>query len=473
MKSRECDSFWRHCLSRWFDRGAILVVCFFPAVALAASGDWPQFRGAEGNGLSPKSPIPAEWSNDRNLAWKIRIPGSGWSQPVILGNTIFVTTAISDLPSRPKDFSSGTSDPHTVSGSQVPAPDVKIQWKVLAVDFQSGNLKWDSTIASGKPKYPIHPSNTYASETPAVDARGVYAWFGASGTLAALNHAGPLLWRRELGVFRHQQNLGGGSSLRLHQGFLYIQCFNEEQAFLVCIDTQDGREKWRMKRDQPGTAWTTPLLWQNHNRTELIVCGQNLISSHDPLTGLELWRGTGFEMAGPSSVTADRSHLYFGFSSSSKKNKLYALNAGAEGDQSVAQGLKAFQCEAWSLLGAAPSMASPVVVEGCVYVINQATLICCDAASGKEHYKERLPGFHCSVASPLAVGNQVVFVDESGGMVVLKTGSKFEIVGQSKLEDRFWASPAAAQGALVLRGVDYLYCIRITSGMNPARHPVR
>jgi len=460
MVAKERLNAWRLALRCWTARGLKLATLFLPVLARAASDDWPQFRGPDGNGVSSQGRIPVEWSNARHLAWKVRVPGSGWSQPVIFGHWVFLTTAVSDHPTRPKDYASGTSDPHTVSGGKAPAPDVRIDWKVLAMDLRSGEIQWASTVASGRPRYPIHPSNTFASETPAADARGVYAWFGAAGTVAALDHSGRLLWRRELGVFRHQENLGGGSSPRLHQGLLYIQCFNEEQAFLICLDAREGRERWRMRRDPPGTAWTTPLLWRNERRTELIVCGQKRITSHDPLTGRELWRGSGVDMSGPSSPTADRNRLYFGFRSPLRRTRLYALNAGAEGDQSVAEGAKSFRCEAWALSGAAPGMASPVVADGCVYVVNEAVVGCYDAASGREHFKERLPGFRCAVASPTVVGRQVIFVDESGSAVVLKVGSTFEIVGRSKLDDTFWASPAAARDALVLRGVDYLYCIR-------------
>jgi outer membrane protein assembly factor BamB len=438
----------------------MLVTVFLPAVGHAEADAWPQFRGPEGNGISREGRIPAEWSNERHLAWKVRVPGSGWSQPVIFGSWVLVTTAVGDPALRPKGYASGSADPHTVRGGKASAPQVTIEWRVLAIDLASGDLKWSRTVASGTPKYAIHPSNTYASETPAVDARGVYAWFGASGTVAALDHAGHLLWRRELGVFRLQENLGNGSSLRLHQGLLYLQCFNEEQAILVCLDVQTGREQWRLRRDQPGTAWTTPLVWRNQARTELIVCGQQLIASHDPLTGRELWRGSGVDMAGPSSATSDGSRLYFGFRSAVKRTRFYALNAGAQGDQSVAERSKTFRCEAWARGGAAPGMASPVVAHGCAYVVNDALLSCYDAASGQEHFKERLPGFRCAVASPVVAGDRILFVDESGSMVVLKAGSKFEIIGRPKLDDAFWASPAITRRALVLRGVDYLYCLR-------------
>jgi outer membrane protein assembly factor BamB len=429
-------------------------------VAAARPDDWPQFRGPLGNGVSANAQVPVEWSNQKHLAWKLRIPGAGWSQPVIVGNLIFLTAAVSGQPWRPKDYASGTADPHTVSGDKVLAPDMDLEWKVLAVDLPSGAIKWATTVVSGKPKYPIHPSNTYASETPVADKRGVYAWFGACGTMAALDHAGHLFWRRQLGVFRQQNNLGTGSSPRLYQGLLYIQCFNEEQAFVACLDAKDGREKWRITREKPETAWTTPLVWHNERRAELIVYGQKLMTSHQPLTGQEIWRASGVEMPGPSSLAADGRRVYFGFRSSVKRTSLYALAAGADGDQSVTNGLSAFKCEAWAVAGAAPGMASPVAADGCVYVLNDAVLSCYDAASGKEHFKERLPGFRCAVASPVVAGHKLVAVDESGSAVVLKTGPKFDLLGRSKLDDAFWASPAVTRDALVLRGVDCLYCIR-------------
>jgi outer membrane protein assembly factor BamB len=444
-------------LNRW---AATAVLLISAAMTQAASGDWPQFRGSDGNGISVKGRVPTEWSADHNLAWKTRLPGSGWSQPTVFGERIFVTTAVSDHPSRPKNYEGGIADPHTVSGGKASAPDVSIDWKVVALNLRNGSVDWSFTAASGKPKYPIHPSNTYASETPAADDRGIYAWFGAVGTVAALDHTGHLRWRRELGVFRQQENLGTASSLRLYKGLLFVQCFSEEQAFVVGLNTSDGSERWRINRTLAGTAWTTPFLWFNQHRVELIVCGQKLITSHDPMTGRELWRGLGDDMSGPSSPTGDQSRLYFGFKSTLKKTKLYALHASADGDQSVVEGANTFRCEAWSVTGVAPGMASPVVADGCVYVINDATVGCFDAASGQAHYKQRLPGFHCVVASPVAVGSHVIFLDESGAAVTIRTGAMFDLLGKSKLDDTFWASPTVAHDALILRGVDFIYCVR-------------
>lgn len=436
-------------------------------LALAAStlaDDWPQFRGPDGNGVSAHGRIPSEWSSTNHLAWRVPVPGSGWSQPVTVGNQVFLTTAVGGPPARPSDYASGVSDPYTAAGETAPAPDTLVEWKVLALDLRSGARQWERTVVSARPRYPVHPSNTYASETPAADSQAVYAWFGAAGTLAALDHDGSLRWRRELGVFRQQGNFGTGSSLRLYRGRLYVQCFSEEKALLVCLGTHNGRTLWQLDRPSPGTAWCTPLVWHNRQRTELVVYGQKLMTSQDPLHGRELWRASGIDMPGPSSCAADDRHLFFGFASPLKRTSLYALEAGAKGDQSLAGTTKTFACETWSVPGAASGVASPVVAAGCLYVARDAFVGCYDVATGREHFRERLPGFRCVVASPVAVGPKVLVVDESGLAVVLEAGPQFAVAGHAKLDDTFWASPAVARGALLLRGMNHLYCLRGDQG---------
>ena len=433
---------------------------FLATTILGHAGDWTQFRGQTGTGVSEDASIPLEWSKERNVAWKTRIPGVGWSQPVTFGSLVFVTSASSDKSQKPRDYESGTSDPYTLEGAKAAAPEFRVDWRLFAVNMQNGAIKWERSVSSGKPKYPVHPSNTYASETPAVDARGVYAWFGASGVIAAFDHAGQPVWRREPGVFRQQNNVGTASSLRVFEGLIYLQCFNEEQAVLVCLDARNGEEKWRIARPMAGTAWNTPFIWRNARRTELVLCAQNLLTSLDPVTGKEYWRASGYDMPVIPSLSADAQHLYFGYRDPVKGGPLYALEIGAEGEQSSRQGDRNFLSQAWKAADAAPGMPSPLAVSGCVYVLNGNVLACLEAATGKEHYKKRLPGFRTVVASPIGCGDRIVIVDEAGRAVVLQAGPAFQILGQSRLEDRFWASPAVVNGALLLRGLEWLYCIR-------------
>lgn len=436
------------------------VAAFFMALTLARAGDWPQFRGPSGTGVGDDSPLPLEWSEDKNVAWKTAVPGLGWSQPVIAGPLVFITAAVTDKRREPMDYATGTADPYTLSGAKAPAPELTVHWKLFAVDLRNGVIQWEKTVASGKPQYPIHPSNTYASETPAADAHGVYAWFGAGGVVAAFDHAGQQLWQKQLGVFRQQNNTGSASSLRLFERFIYIQCFNEEQAVLVCLEAANGKEVWRVARETAGTAWNTPLLWHNSTRTELVVCAQKLMTSHDPLTGREYWRASGPDMPVIPSLSADAQHLYFGYRSPTTGGALFALEAGANYEQCPAPAGKTFLTQAWQAPDAAPGMPSPLAASNCVYVLNDNVLFCVDAATGKELFRKRLPGFRTVVASPIASGDRLLILDESGRAVVLQAGPTFQVLGQSRLNDRFWSSPAIANGSLLLRGLKYLYCIR-------------
>jgi outer membrane protein assembly factor BamB len=447
-------------MARKFESEILIGICFLTLTEGHAT-DWSQFRGPSGTGVGEDAAIPLEWSKDKHLAWKTAIPGVGWSQPVTIGSLVFITSALSDKPQRPVDYTNGIADPYTLTGAKAPAPELMVHWKVFALDLQTGAIQWEREAASGKPKYPIHPSNTYASETPVADGRGVYAWFGVTGVMVAFDHAGHRLWQKQLGMFRQQNNYGTASSPRLSEGLIYLQCFNEEQAVLVCLDGRDGQEKWRLARPVAGTAWNTPLIWRNAHRTELVVCAQKLMTSHDPLTGREYWRASGFDMPMIPSLSADAQRLYFGYLSPTAGGPLYALAAGAEGEQRNNQGNKTFLTEAWKAADAAPGMPSPLATAGCVYVLNDNVLKCLDAATGNEHFKKRLPGFRTVVASPIAVGNRIVILDEVGHAVVIQAGPNFQILGQSRLEDRFWGSPATANGALLLRGLEYLYCIRV------------
>lgn len=394
------------------------------------------------------------------MAWKTSIPGLGWSQPIIVGDQVYVTSAVSSQSAPPKNYESGISDPYTQSGAKASIPEVMIDWKVIALDLRSGAVRWERSALRARPRYSIHPSNTYASETPAANAQGIYAFFGASGTAICFAPDGELLWSRDLGVYRQQNNYGTGSSPRLWQDSLYIQCFNEEKAFLVCLGTGDGSEKWRITRPQAGTSWTTPFIWRNERRAELVVSGQKLMTSHDPATGHEFWRAAGIPMPVIASVCADAQQLYFGCRDPLKGGPLYSFHAGGKGEQPLQMGDKTFRIEAWKAMDAAPGMAASVVVNGCIYVVNDAVLYCLDALTGRQNYKKRLPGLRSVIASPVAAGAKIIILDESGNGRVIQSGSDFKILGQSKLEDTFWASPALASNALLLRGGNYLYCIR-------------
>ena len=425
--------------------------------AALAGSDWPQFRGPDTTGVVPGGSLPAQWNESEHVAWRVRL-GSGWSQPVVLGGKVFVTEAAGEGLEAPMGMQAGVADPRTMEPGQ--APDVEIDFRLRAFDLASGKDLWSASVAKEKPRHAIHPSNTYASETPAVDGDGVYAFFGMTGTLAAFDHAGQERWRVDLGTYSMFQEYGTAASPALYAGKLFVQYFNQERSFLVALDTANGKELWRVERETPATSWSSPLVWRNGKRTEIVVSGGQLITSHDPASGAELWRVSGVEGPGLCSFAADAERIYFGQKSPMASPPLYALVAGASGDLSPTEESKEVKGQAWSQNGASPGMPSPVAAGGLLYVASENVLACRDAATGEQVYKERVPGLVTIGASPIVVGDRLLLLDEEGQAAFVPLGREFHPASAGKLAGLFWSTPTVADDALLLRSGDTLYCLR-------------
>jgi outer membrane protein assembly factor BamB len=426
------------------------------ALSLSVLGDWPQFRGPAGNGVVPAAAIPLTWSENENVAWRIEVPGHGWSQPIALGETLYVTTAVGAGSPEPLTYQKGIDAP---DASKDPVSAAEIEWLVCAYDLASGTPRWTASAGKGAAKFQIHPSNTHASETPAADARGVYAYFGSTGTVAAFDPAGKPRWKAELGAYPTQDAFGTGSSPVLLDDRLFVQVFSEARSFLVALDTETGKELWRAERGA-GTAWNTPLLWRTKARVELVASGKKHIAGYDPASGKELWSLQGVDTPDSSSPACDAERLYFGFRGARANGPLYALLAGQSGSLAPKEGESALVGQAWQTASSAPGMPSPVSAGGQVYTLSGGFLSCFEAASGAQRFKERLDATGPVVASPIAVGERLIVVGESGKGVVLAAKPTFEILGGGQLDDVFWSTPTVAGDALLLRGNEHLYCLR-------------
>lgn len=431
----------------------------FPLIVAAgslASSDWPQFRGPSTTGVVEASAIPSTWGPDDHVRWSVPV-ASGWSQPVVVGDVVFLTEAVGEGLETPIGFQAGVADPRTMKPGE--APDVVVSYRVRALDLATGVERWAKTLDEGKPRHAIHPSNTYATETPAADAERVVVYFGMSGTLAALDHAGKELWRKDLGTYRTMQEYGTGASPALHDGRVFVQVFTQDTSFLAAFDATTGEELWRVVRDEPATSWSSPLVWSNTARTEIVVSGGKRITSHDPATGAELWRLVGVDGPGLCSFGADRERVYLGQKGPGSSPPLYALRAGAEGDLSTTEDRPEIASLAWSQKAASPGMPSPVASGGLLYVASENVLACRDAATGELVYKERVPGLVTIAASPIVVGDRVLLLDEEGHATFVPVGREFRTEGGGALEGLFWATPSVAGDALLLRSSDRLTCL--------------
>lgn len=571
---------------------SLVISLFVGAACLAAvqAGDWPQFRGPNNAGISPETNLPSTWGAEKNIAWKTRIPGYDWSCPIVCGNKIFVTTAVSEKQKPPEEFvysnansgkpsggpaggrpgasaqqapllltpamverlkltdkqkeqvetfqrefaakqlnvlakagetmqkAQNDKDPEAMSkageslrqafmamvkmrgdylgklrdglddgqkkvldqlrkeeaaapgmagmGPAPKPPDEVYRWEIYCLDAADGKVLWKQVAAQHKPTIPTQASNTYASETPVTDGERVYAYFGMTG-LYCYDFSGKLLWSKDLGSYPMMMGWGTGSSPALDGERVFVQCDNETKSFLAAFDQKTGKELWRVSREEKST-WSTPFLWRNKQRTELVAAGANRIRSYDPATGQLLWElgRAGTTKGGMSTASAtpvaDEELLYVSPGGEWGIAPLFAVRAGASGDLTPPRGVTASADVAWSLKRGGPAMASPLLYNGYLYVLDQSGgfLSCYETKSGKPIYRERLPGARGFTASPWAYDGQIFCLDQDGRTFVVQAGPEFKLLGKNEIGEMCWATPAAANGSLFLRSRDHLYCIR-------------
>jgi len=427
----------------------------------ATAANWPGWRG-DGTGLSAEKGLPLQWSASQNVRWRVSVPGYGWSCPVVAGDKIFLTTAVSDKQEPP---------PRKGPGGGEEAPDVVFRWEVHCLDRATGRTLWKQVAAERKPRTGNHISNTYASETPVTDGERVYVYFGMVGVFC-YDMTGKLIWSRDLGAYRMFANWGTASSPAFDGERLFVLCDNEQQSFLVALDKKTGKDLWRITRDERST-WSTPILWRNKARTELVCMGSNYFRSYDPATGRELWRcaserslraasggGKGASGGCKASPVAGAEMLFVGMSSKSHGQELgpmWAIKAGASGDIS-----KPNPHIVWFRNDAGPHFTSALLVGDRLYVFpphDGGVLSCFDAKTGATIYTEPLSGAAGFKVSPCVFDGKIFCTDENGTTFVVEAGSKFKLLAKNSLGEMTWSSPALAGGAIFLRTVHHLYCI--------------
>jgi len=428
---------------------AVAAICHVLLVGESAAQDWPQFRGPSGNGVLEKLEHPMEWSSEKNVAWSVESPGGGLSSPIVVGEKIFVTSAVGAEP--PVSFAEGVRD------MRPKRPDGPVKFNVTCLDLKLGSVLWEKTLLEQRPAHPIHGSNSFATETPATDGQRIYVYFASAGIIAAMDLDGQELWRQDIGSYPTGNGFGPGSSLTAGEGNVFIQCDNDEKSFVVAFDGETGKEAWRKERSGR-TSWSTPLLWKNEARTELRTCGSGYVTSYDPANGEQLWTMSGISSAFSASPASDEKRIYFGNSGPRSSGPLLAVSANMTGEKAF-QPNQAMENLAWSKMQAGPGMASPVSVQGRLYIPGRGILTCYNCETGQQVFKERLD-LGSMAASVWAAGDYVFLLDENGKTLVLKTGDDMEVVATNQIDDLFWSTPAVAGDSLLLRGVKKIYCIR-------------
>jgi outer membrane protein assembly factor BamB len=438
-------------------KSVTVILIMVLATAVHADANWTQFRGPGARGVGEGDGLPDRWSATENVAWKTDIPGRGWSSPIVWGNRVFLTTVVnlgeSEEPKKGLYF----------GGDRLDAPDSVHQWKVLCLDLDSGRVLWQRQVHEGKPPSSIHIKNSFASETPVTDGDRVYVYFGNLG-LFCFDMDGNPVWTKEIGPHKTRYGWGTAASPALYKDRLYIVNDNEEDSYLLALDKHTRREIWRTARDEKSN-WSTPYIWENEGRTEIVTPGSGKVRSYD-LDGNLLWSLEGMSVITIATPYAYDGLLYItsGYIGDRKHRPIYAIRPGAEGDISLAEGETANASIAWCRPMAAPYNPSTLIYDGRLYVLlDRGPLTCFNPKDGEIVYEDkRLPKGSGFTTSPWAYGGKIFCLNEDGVTFVLKAGDTFEILHTNQLaeDDMGMATPAIAGDRLLIRTAARLYCIR-------------
>jgi outer membrane protein assembly factor BamB len=435
----------------------LAVLLLLSSAHLAVADDhWPAFRGGDRAGLADAKALPAAWDDRTNVAWKAEVPGAGWSSPVVWGTRVFVTAAVSDDKQRTPRKGLYIGD---LKGESPPG---EHRWNVHCFDARTGKELWQRTAFTGKASSTIHLKNSLASETPVTDGERIYAYFGNVG-LACYDMEGKLVWSQKTPVHKTRMGWGTAASPTLHGEKLFIVHDNEEKSFLAAIDKRTGKQLWRVERDE-GSNWTTPFVWTNPLRTELVTAGTKRVRSYD-LDGKLLWELKGMSMiAIPTPFSAsDLLYIASGYVGDLFWRPVYAIRAGASGDISLESGKSENKYIAWCQRYAGPYHPTPLVYGEYLYVLHdRGFLACYDAKTGKEVYAKRRisGGASAFTASPWANDGKIFCLSEDGETFVIQAGKEYKLLGRNKLGEMSLATPALAGGSLFLRTQTRLWCLR-------------
>lgn len=434
---------------------AVLGLCTFFVSSLQAESNAPGFLLGPRTGAQAKT-LPSVWDSKTNVLWKADIPGSGWSSPIVWGNRVFVTSALSDA--KQPEPRQGLY----IQDLQGKAPPGEHDWQLHCLDTHTGKLLWSKSAFKGKMASTVHIKNSLASETPVTDGRHVWAYFGNVG-VACFDMQGNLLWKQKTPALRTRMGWGTAASPAFHDGKLILVHDNEEKSFIVALEGHTGKQLWRVDRKE-GSNWATPFIWKNSQRTEIVTAGTDRVRSYD-LQGNLLWELKGMSIISIPTPFAvdDRLYISSGYVMDPVRKPVYSIKPGAKGDISVPSGQNSSDFVSWVQWQAGPYHPTPLVDGEFLYVLHdRGYLACYEARTGKEVYaKRRLSGGATAfTASPWAYDGKIFCLGEDGDTFVVQAGRDFKVLGRNRLQEMCLASPAIAAGSLFLRTQSKLYCLR-------------
>jgi len=424
-----------------------LFVAITAVTAQPSDGNWPQFRGHQASGVAEGYGLPVRWdvNTGENIKWRTSVPGLGLSSPVIWGDKLFLTTAVSE--DDKGDLRLG------LYGDIAPVEDESEHiWKVLCYDKNTGDLLWEREVHRGIPKVKRHTKSSHANSTLATDGEKLIAFFGSEG-LYCLDLDGKVLWTKEFGKLDAgyfkvpDAQWEFGNSPVIHSGHAIVLADVQENGFLASFRLSDGKQAWRVARSDVPT-WGAPLVVSTGEMTQVVVNGFEHAGGYDFETGKELWRvDGGGDIPVPTPISGKG--LFFLTSAHGDLSPVYAVSHEQRGAMTLTK--DSFEGLAWVAHRLGSYMQTPLLYGDLMYVGRwNGIQVCLRPQSGEIVYRERLaPG--AFTASPIAGDGKIYMGSEEGDVYVIATGATYRLLATNSIGEPLLATPAISQGVLYFR----------------------
>lgn len=441
---------WRN---SFFSRSVFCLLAMTVTLNTVSAGDlWPEWRGPGGQGVSDAKNLPVSWSETENIQWKVKVPGKGWSTPVIEGGRVWVTLGI-DKTANKEDYArrrkaSKNKLPLIISES--------VNLRTACFDLATGEQLHDIELLTEQNPQEIHVDNTYASPSPAFQDGKLFCHFGPYGSACVDTASGKKLWENRNLRVDHQN--GAGSSPILWEDLLIVHCDGIDKQYIVALDKSTGEEVWKTIRsgklrenEQLQKSYATALIVEVAGKAQVVSPSADWIYGYDARTGRELWKlpygVLGFSNAARPVAGNGLIYSCTGY----MKSELMAIKVGGNGDASQAK-------EVWRFKKQVPNVSSTVLVGTELYFASDNGIATClNAVSGESIWTSRVGKRFW--ASPIAADGRLYFLDRDGETAVIKQGKTFQKLAINKLDGTQLSSPAAVDGRLVIRTDSHLYSI--------------
>lgn len=435
-----------------------IIFCTCKNIHAQTSSDWPSFRGEGGRGIADGFAIRTEWNAGADskiqdgVKWQVPIPGLGHSSPVLVGDQIFLLTAVSKSGFAELKIGPG-GEPNAANDNE------EQSWLMLCFNKNSGEELWRSTLHEGKPQVTRHAKATHANTTLCIQGNRIIAFLGSEG-LYCYDLNGVLQWKRDLGrinISKYGIGWGFASSPAVHKDKIAIVCDDPDNPYVALLRLEDGQDVWRVfRKGVCERSWGTPCIYSHADGIQVIINGWPWIVAYDFGSGREIWRihgggdnpvPTPFEASGNIYIT----------SAHGADSPIYVVRPDARGDLSEHASNQGF---VWKVQRGGAYMSTPIVYGGYLYLGNSnGTVRCFDAKSGNKVYEQRLDNGASIIASLVAGDGKIYCASEHGVVYVLSAGPEFKVLARNPMGEPCFATPAISEGHLYFRTTRRLIAI--------------